>query len=159
MLCTWGVKIYFYLLLLGRFSAVQKALWESLPWIPSAKRMRRFVTARKQDLILEFLYTSEDPGFKTVALFVSFTRKLRMLSYASLFYRLFKLGNNFQSFPCLTVLPPTCGRALKAMLLLLLLSRSVVSDSVRPHGLQPTRLLHPWDSPGKNTGVGCHFLL
>ena len=36
---------------------------------------------------------------------------------------------------------------------------SVVSDSVRPHGLQPTRLLRPWDSPGKNTGVGCHFLL
>ena len=32
-------------------------------------------------------------------------------------------------------------------------------NSVRPHGLQPTRLLHPWDSPGKNTGVGCHFLL
>ena len=36
---------------------------------------------------------------------------------------------------------------------------SVMSDSVRPHGLQPTRLLHPWDSPGSNTGVGCHFLL
>ena len=36
---------------------------------------------------------------------------------------------------------------------------SVVSDSVQPHGLQPTRLLHPWDSPGKNTGVGFHFLL
>ena len=36
---------------------------------------------------------------------------------------------------------------------------SVVSDSVRPHGLQPTRLLRSWDSPGKNTGVGCHFLL
>ena len=36
---------------------------------------------------------------------------------------------------------------------------SVVSDSVRPHGLQPTRLLRPWDSPGKNTGEGCHFLL
>ena len=34
-----------------------------------------------------------------------------------------------------------------------------MSDSVRPHGLQPTRLLCPWDSPGKNTGVGCHFLL
>ena len=38
-------------------------------------------------------------------------------------------------------------------------SHSVVSDSLRPHGLQPTRLLHPWDFPGKNTGVGCHFLL
>ena len=38
-------------------------------------------------------------------------------------------------------------------------SRSVVSDSWRPHGLQPTRLLHPWDFPGKNPGVGCHCLL
>ena len=38
-------------------------------------------------------------------------------------------------------------------------SRSVVSDSSRPRGLQPTRLPHPWVSPGKNTGVGCHFLL
>ena len=34
-----------------------------------------------------------------------------------------------------------------------------MSDSVRPHGWQPTRLLRPRDSPGKNTGVGCHFLL
>ena len=38
-------------------------------------------------------------------------------------------------------------------------SRPVVSDSLQAHGLQPTRFLHPWDSPGKNTGVGCHFLL
>ena len=36
---------------------------------------------------------------------------------------------------------------------------SVVSDSVRPHRRQPTRLPRPWDSPGKSTGVGCHFLL
>ena len=34
-----------------------------------------------------------------------------------------------------------------------------MSDSVRPHSRQPTRLPRPWDSPGKNTGVGCHFLL
>ena len=34
-----------------------------------------------------------------------------------------------------------------------------MSDSMRPHRRQPTRLPHPWDSPGKNTGVGCHFLL
>ena len=34
-----------------------------------------------------------------------------------------------------------------------------MSNSVRSHRWQPTRLLHPWDSPGKNTGVGCHFLL
>ena len=38
-------------------------------------------------------------------------------------------------------------------------SRSGVSDSLRPRGLQPTSLLCPWDSPGKNSGVGCHFLL
>ena len=34
-----------------------------------------------------------------------------------------------------------------------------MSDSVRPHRRQPTRLPRPWDSPGKSTGVGCHFLL
>ena len=38
-------------------------------------------------------------------------------------------------------------------------SRSVVSDSSRPHGLQPTSFLHPWDFPGKSTRVGCHHLL
>ena len=38
-------------------------------------------------------------------------------------------------------------------------SHSVVSDSVRPHRRQLTRLPRLWDSPGKNTGVGCHFLL
>ena len=36
---------------------------------------------------------------------------------------------------------------------------SVVSHSLRPHGLQPAGLLRPWDSPGKKTGVGCHVLL
>ena len=41
----------------------------------------------------------------------------------------------------------------------LMLSHSIVSDSLQTHGLQPTRLLCPWDSPGKNTGVGCHALL
>ena len=34
-----------------------------------------------------------------------------------------------------------------------------MSESVRPHRRQATRLPHPWDSPGNNTGVGCHFLL
>ena len=38
-------------------------------------------------------------------------------------------------------------------------SRSVVSDSPQPHRLLPTRLLCPWDFPGRNTGVGCHCLL
>ena len=39
------------------------------------------------------------------------------------------------------------------------LSCSVVFDFLQTHELQPTRLLCPWDFPGKNTGVGCHFLL
>ena len=38
-------------------------------------------------------------------------------------------------------------------------NRSIVSNSLRPHGLQPTRLLRPWDFLGKSTGVGCHRLL
>ena len=40
-----------------------------------------------------------------------------------------------------------------------MLSRSVMSNSFQPHGLQPTKLLYPWDFPGWNTGAGCHFLL
>ena len=39
------------------------------------------------------------------------------------------------------------------------LSRSVMSDSLESYGRQPSRLLCPWDSPGKNTGVGCHAFL
>ena len=38
-------------------------------------------------------------------------------------------------------------------------SYSVMSDSLLPHGLWPARLLCPWNVPGKNTGMGCHFLL
>ena len=38
-------------------------------------------------------------------------------------------------------------------------SHSVMSDSSRPHGLQPTRLLHPWDFACNSIGVGCHCLL
>ena len=36
---------------------------------------------------------------------------------------------------------------------------SVMSDFLPSHGLEPARLLCPWDSPGENTGAGCHFLL
>ena len=46
-----------------------------------------------------------------------------------------------------------------ACLLLLLLSRASHVRLCATHRRQPTRLPHPWDSPGKNTGVGCHFLL
>ena len=50
-------------------------------------------------------------------------------------------------------------RIIVSMLLLLSRFSHVRADSVRPHRWQPTRLHHPWDSPGKNTGVGCHFFL
>ena len=43
--------------------------------------------------------------------------------------------------------------------LIVILICTVMSDSVRPHRQQPTRLLCPWISPSKNTGMGCHFLL
>ena len=39
------------------------------------------------------------------------------------------------------------------------LSHTVMSDSLWPHGLQPARILCPWNFPGKNTGLGCHFPL
>ena len=47
----------------------------------------------------------------------------------------------------------------QGLLFQLLLTCSVVSLPLPPHGLQPTRLLCPWDSLDKNTGVGCHALL
>ena len=54
----------------------------------------------------------------------------------------------------------TLQGVLKVPLVTLLgVCRSVVPDSLQPPGLQPGSLLCPWDSPGKNTGVGCHFLL
>ena len=59
------------------------------------------------------------------------------------------IGNICGSLKC-RHLGPTCCCCCVA---------SVVSDSERPHRWQPTRLPRPWDSPGKNTGVGCHFLL
>ena len=55
----------------------------------------------------------------------------------------------------------SCDRASVLLIHVSLLSesRSVTSDSLQPHGLYTARLLCPWDSPGKNTGVGCYFLL
>ena len=50
-------------------------------------------------------------------------------------------------------------KLLKYLILCAGLVASVLSDSPRPYGPCPARLLCPWDSPGKNTGVGCHFLL
>ena len=44
-------------------------------------------------------------------------------------------------------------------IIFILLFLWVVSESLQLHGLTPVRLLCPWDSPGKNAGVGCHFLL
>ena len=61
----------------------------------------------------------------------------------------------------------TCNKIMKTIPQYILLyvfffwkwSCSVVSDSLRPHGLYPTRFHRQWDFPGTNTGVGCHFLL
>ena len=90
---------------------------------------------------------------------------LASLQGVTLFYVGFiQLLRQSVQYTCpLGVSPPPClhhtlGLCSKHSLSLCV-SHLVVSDSFRPHGLQPTRLLYPWDSPGKNTGVGCHFLL
>ena len=56
----------------------------------------------------------------------------------------------------------TCELCMKLCMKLIMKRCTVcplVSDSLRSHKQYPTRLPHPWYSPGKNTGVGCHFLL
>ena len=62
-------------------------------------------------------------------------------------------------YPIVFHLPSFPDLSLGPALFLVAAAASVVSNSVRPHRWQPTRLPRPWDSPGKNTGVGCHFLL
>ena len=52
-----------------------------------------------------------------------------------------------------------CDCFLPCVCVCVCVSRSVMSDPLQSHGLQPTRLLCPWDSPGKNSGVSCYFLL
>ena len=64
-------------------------------------------------------------------------------------------GRDAVKYPVIHRNPPLPNKEL----LLLLFSRSVTSGSLWPHGLKPARLLCPWDSPGKNTGMGCHALL
>ena len=72
-------------------------------------------------------------------------------------WRKLRQGRNSRSTQKRTL---AAGRILsEPQLLPLLLSRSVASDSVRPQRRQPARLPCPCDSPGKNTGVGCYFLL
>ena len=60
---------------------------------------------------------------------------------------------------CMSIPALKIGSSARFLQILSCVSRSVVSDSLRPHGLWPTRLLCPWNSPGRNTGVGSHSLL
>ena len=80
------------------------------------------------------------------------------------------LRSPFRQAAHLLAAPVPLGRGLQSSLLLppdhrfcsFFIKRSlcsVLSDSLRPCGLQPTRLLCPWDSPGTNTGAGCHAFL
>ena len=71
-----------------------------------------------------------------------------------------KLSKKYRDFPHSPLLHKwtACLTVTSAVMCACLVS-SVVSDALRPHGLQSTRLLCPWDSPGENIGVGCHALL
>ena len=73
-----------------------------------------------------------------------------------------QIKNNFYDLQTLEgncFAPNILGSWSRGTILVLLTIGSIMSDSVRPHRQQLTRLPHPWDSPGKNSGVGCHFLL
>ena len=65
----------------------------------------------------------------------------------------------FQGSPCAFCLPHYHNNRQLLPSKSLKCSCSVMTDSQQPHGLQPTRLLCPWECPGKSTGVGCHCLL
>ena len=71
-------------------------------------------------------------------------------------YLIFYLVNFIIIFPC-DFLIVTC--ITMVFLNVCVCALSVISDSLQPHGLQPTKLLCPWNFPGKNTAVYCKFLL
>ena len=73
------------------------------------------------------------------------------------FWKIIRISLNNVSLPFSLFFPS--GTPIRWLLDLLKYMCSVMSNSTRPHGLQPSRLLHPWNFPGKNTGKGCHFLL
>ena len=102
---------------------------------------------------------------------ITFVYSTIQLFILTLLFRPQKVGGNFRTGK--EIIPKSsswtfilcCVQLCSQRRLLLLLcccccsATSVVSDSMQPHRQQPTRLPGPWDSPGKNTGVGCHFLL
>ena len=75
------------------------------------------------------------------------------------FYDPMDVGNLISGSSAFSKTSLNIRKFMDCMLLLLLLSRFSHVRSVRPQRRQPTRFPCPWDSPGKNTGVGCHFLL
>ena len=79
--------------------------------------------------------------------------KLKHLSFP------YSILSSFHLFPLHTAVQYFFSIVDALFLLVCCKVASVVSDSVRTQRWQPTRLCRPWDSPGKNTGVGCHFLL
>ena len=83
-------------------------------------------------LIQEFVNPMHDSGL----CFPSLDSNLTVLHY----YLQYLYGEGKYYFPCVCI-------------------PSVISDSLQPHGLQPSRLLCPWNTPVKNIGVSCHFLL
>ena len=84
--------------------------------------------------------------------YVFYTQMLT-IEYILYIFRLFNLID-------FALRPNMCSILVNALLLLLLLLLSLQScPTLQPHRQQPTRLCCPWDSPVKNTGVGCHFLL
>ena len=76
-------------------------------------------------------------------------------------YRTMSLSSKLKTSCVVPVHPsPSCPEPLAIMGLFAAAAKSLQScPTLQPHRRQPTRLPHPWDSPGKNTGVGCHFLL
>ena len=81
------------------------------------------------------------------------------LSFSSVHFHHQGWGSHQGFIRCLTRAPSELAHLWRNYLLLPSFGHKVGSDYLRPHQLQPTRLLCPWDIPGKNTGAGCHSLL
>ena len=146
-----------------QFFGTQASLWSSsyiCTWLlekTMASTIWSFVLYLVRNLVVVVSWFSSGQSAHSIILSVLYINSVYFVKKQSK-----KIFSTFFFVPFTSIYCHFCGleRSLRpGAIVPVCVSRSVVPNSLWPHGLQPTRLLYLWDFPGKDTGVGYHFLL